>query len=224
MCGICGELRFDGSPADTSAVARMSDKIARRGPDHAGAFSDGPLAFGHRRLAIIDLSADGDQPMVDRELKLVLVFNGTIYNYKALRVELVGMGYRFFSESDSEVILKAYHAWGADCVQRFFGMFAFAIWDQRDASLFIARDRFGIKPLYYALNGSQLRFASSLQALLAAGGVDTGIDPVALHHHFTLHAVVPAPRTILKGVRKLAPATTMTREWPISGAPAAARE
>ncbi|MDI1252490.1 N-acetylglutaminylglutamine amidotransferase [Thermomonas sp.] len=210
MCGICGELRFDGATADTSAVTRMSDKIARRGPDHAGVFSDGALAFGHRRLAIIDLSADGDQPMVDRELKLVLVFNGTIYNYKELRAELVAMGYRFFSESDSEVILKAYHAWGADCVRRFFGMFAFAIWDQRDASLFMARDRFGIKPLYYTLDGSRLRFASSLQALLAAGGVDTGFDPVALHHHFTLHAVVPAPRTILKGVRKLAPATTMT--------------
>jgi len=210
MCGICGELRFDGSPADTAAVARMSEKIARRGPDHAGAFSDGALAFGHRRLAIIDLSADGDQPMVDRELELVLVFNGTIYNYKELRAELVAMGYRFFSESDSEVILKAYHAWGADCVQRFFGMFAFAIWNQRDASLFIARDRFGIKPLYYAVDGSRLRFASSLQALLAAGEVDTGIDPVALHHHFTLHAVVPAPLTILRGVRKLEPATTMS--------------
>lgn len=210
MCGICGELRFDGAPANTSAVAQMSDKIARRGPDNSGAFNDGPLAFGHRRLAIIDLSADGDQPMVDRELKLVLVFNGTIYNYKELRAELIAMGYRFFSGSDSEVILKAYHAWGAQCVQRFFGMFAFAVWDQRDASLFLARDRFGIKPLYYALDASRLRFASTPQALLAAGGVDTGIDPVALHHHFTLHAVVPAPRTILKGVRKLAPATTMT--------------
>jgi asparagine synthase (glutamine-hydrolysing) len=210
MCGICGELRFDGSTADIVAVERMSDKIARRGPDHAGNFSDGPLALGHRRLAIIDLSPDGDQPMVDRELKLVLVFNGTIYNYKELRTELLAMGYRFFSESDSEVILKAYHAWGAQCVQRFFGMFAFAIWDQRDASLFMARDRFGIKPLYYSLDASRLRFASSLQALLAAGGVDTSIDPVALHHHFTLHAVVPAPRTILKGVRKLAPATLMT--------------
>jgi asparagine synthase (glutamine-hydrolysing) len=97
MCGICGELRFDGTPANTSAVARMSDKIARRGPDNSGAFNDGPLAFGHRRLAIIDLSADGDQPMVDEELKLVLVFNGTIYNYKELRVELLAMGYRFFS-------------------------------------------------------------------------------------------------------------------------------
>jgi asparagine synthase (glutamine-hydrolysing) len=210
MCGICGELRFDGSTADIAAVERMSDRIARRGPDHAGTFSDGPLAFGHRRLAIIDLSPDGDQPMVDEELKLVLVFNGTIYNYKELRAELMAMGYRFFSESDSEVILKAYHAWGAQCVQRFFGMFAFAIWGQRDASLFMARDRFGIKPLYYSLDASRLRFASSLQALLAAGGVDTSIDPVALHHHFTLHAVVPAPRTILKGVRKLAPATRMT--------------
>jgi asparagine synthase (glutamine-hydrolysing) len=210
MCGICGELRFDGLPADKLAVDRMSDRIARRGPDHKDAFSDGPLALGHRRLAVIDLSTGGDQPMVDRELKLVLVFNGTIYNYKELRAELIAMGYRFFSESDSEVILKAYHAWGADCVQRFFGMFAFAVWDQRDASVFMARDRFGIKPLYYTLNGSWLRFASTPQALLAAGDVDTGIDPVALHHHFTLHAVVPAPRTILKGVRKLAPATTMT--------------
>jgi len=210
MCGICSELRLDGSTADTLAVDRMSCSIAGRGPDHSGVFSDGPLAFGHRRLAIIDLTTGADQPMVDRELKLVLVFNGTIYNYQELCAELAVMGYRFFSESDSEVILKAYHAWGADCVQRFFGMFAFAIRDQRDASLFIARDRFGLKPLYYALDASRLRFASSLQALLAAGGVDTGIDPVALHHHFTLHAVVPAPRTIIKGVRKLAPATTMT--------------
>ena len=94
MCGICGELRFDGSTADMSAIERMSDRIARRGPDHAGVFSDGPLAFGHRRLAIIDLSADGDQPMIDEELKLVLVFNGTIYNYKELRAELVTMGYQ----------------------------------------------------------------------------------------------------------------------------------
>jgi asparagine synthase (glutamine-hydrolysing) len=209
VCGICGELRFDGSMADLSAIERMSEKMARRGPDHAGVFSDGPLAFGHRRLAVIDLSAAADQPMVDQALKLVLVFNGTIYNYKELRTELLGLGYRFFSDSDSEVILKAYHAWGVQCVQRFFGMFAFAVWDLRDASLFMARDRFGIKPLYYTRDGSRFRFASSLQALLAAGDVDTSIDPVALHHHFTLHAVVPAPRTILKGVRKLAPATAV---------------
>lgn len=209
MCGICGELRFGDSLADSSAVERMSAKLARRGPDHAGQFADGPLAFGHRRLAIIDLTHSADQPMVDQALQLVLVFNGTIYNYRELRVELVALGYHFFSESDTEVILKAYHAWGEACVERFFGMFAFALWDQRDASLFLARDRFGIKPLYYTLDGTRLRFASSLQALLAAGGVDTQLDPVALHHHFSLHGVVPAPRTILRGVKKLPPATTL---------------
>ncbi|MCL4470967.1 MAG: N-acetylglutaminylglutamine amidotransferase [Gammaproteobacteria bacterium] len=210
MCGICGELRFDGASPDAAAIRRMSEKLARRGPDHEGLISDGPLAFGHRRLAIIDLTPSADQPMVDKELRLSLVFNGTIYNYKELRSELVEMGYTFFSEGDSEVILKAYHAWGEKCVERFYGMFAFAVWDSRHATLFLARDRFGIKPLYYALDGASLRFASSVQALLAAGGVDASIDPVALHHHFTLHAVVPAPRTILNGVKKLPPATTMT--------------
>ena len=217
MCGICGELRFDGASPDMRAIERMSEQLARRGPDHAGTFADGPLAFGHRRLAIIDLSPSADQPMVDTALQLALVFNGTIYNYRELRAELMAMGYTFFSEGDSEVILKAYHAWGEPCVQRFYGMFAFAIWDMRAtpdgqrASLFLARDRFGIKPLYLAQDeGQRLRFASSLPALLAGGGVDTRLDPVALHHHFTLHTVVPAPRTVLRGVRKLAPATTMT--------------
>ncbi|MGE5028163.1 MAG: N-acetylglutaminylglutamine amidotransferase [Betaproteobacteria bacterium] len=210
MCGICGELRFDGAPPDPATIRRMSEKLSRRGPDHEGLISDGPLAFGHRRLAIIDLSPSADQPMVDKELRLALVFNGTIYNYRELRAELAEMGYTFFSEGDSEVILKAYHAWGENCVDRFYGMFAFAIWDMRHATLFLARDRFGIKPFYYALDGTNLRFASSVQALLAAGGIDTGIDPVALHHYFTLHAVVPAPRTLLNGVKKLPPATVMT--------------
>jgi asparagine synthase (glutamine-hydrolysing) len=210
MCGICGELRFDSSIPDPAVIRKMSQKLARRGPDHEGMISDGPLAFGHRRLSIIDLSSSSDQPMIDQELRLALVFNGTIYNYKELRSELSEMGYAFFSEGDTEVIIKAYHAWGEKCVARFFGMFAFAIWDMRHATLFMARDRFGIKPLYYALNGASLRFASNLQAVLAAGGVDTSLDAIALHHHFTLHAVVPAPRTILNGIKKLPPATTMT--------------
>lgn len=209
MCGICGELRFDGSAPEASTIRAMSEKLSRRGPDHEGMISDGPLAFGHRRLSIIDLTSSSDQPMVDHELRLALVFNGTIYNYKELRTELTEMGYAFFSEGDTEVIIKAYHAWGEKCVERFFGMFAFAIWDMRHATLFLARDRFGIKPLYYALNGASLRFASNMQALLATGGVDTSIDAIALHHHFTLHAVVPAPRTILNGLKKLPPATTM---------------
>ncbi len=210
MCGICGELRFDGSTPDVAVIKRMSAKIARRGPDHEAMISDGPLAFGHRRLAIIDLTASADQPMVDKQLQLSLVFNGTIYNYKELRSELMELGYTFFSEGDTEVIIKSYHAWGGKCVERFYGMFAFAIWDMRHATLFLARDRFGIKPLYYSLDSSYLRFASNVQALLAAGDVDTSIDAIALHHHFTLHAVVPAPRTILNGVKKLPPATTIT--------------
>ena len=120
MCGICGELRFDGASPDRDAIQRMSEQMARRGPDHAGTFTSGPLAFGHRRLAIIDLSASADQPMVDAALQLALVFNGTIYNYRELRLDLIAMGYSFFSDGDSEVILKAYHAWGEACVQRFY--------------------------------------------------------------------------------------------------------
>jgi asparagine synthase (glutamine-hydrolysing) len=210
MCGICGELRFDKSIPDMEVLKCMTARLARRGPDHEGFFDGGAVAFGHRRLSIIDLSAHADQPMVDDDLRLALVFNGTIYNYKELRAELQEMGYGFFSEGDTEVIIKAYHAWGENCVQRFYGMFAFALWDMRSQSLFLARDRLGIKPLYYALDGVRLRFASSLQALLAAGGVDKSLDPVALHHHFTLHSVVPAPRTLLRGVKKLPPAHTMT--------------
>lgn len=213
MCGICGELRFDGARPDLAAVDRMMAALARRGPDHEGSHSDGPLAFGHRRLAIIDLSESSDQPMLDSELHLAVVFNGTIYNYRELRAELTQLGYRFFSTGDTEVILKAYHAWGAECVRHFNGMFAFAIWDAHRHELFLARDRLGIKPLYYAGTDRSLRFASTTQALLAAGGVDTRIDPVALHHQLTLHAVVPAPRTILQGVRKLAPATTMLIDY-----------
>ncbi|UCH54487.1 MAG: N-acetylglutaminylglutamine amidotransferase, partial [Pseudomonadota bacterium] len=139
MCGICGELRFDGMAPDLAAIARMTAALARRGPDHEGAHSDGPIAFGHRRLAVIDLSESSDQPMVDSELKLAVVFNGTIYNYRELRHELTGLGYHFFSNGDTEVILKAYHAWGTDCVKRFNGMFAFAVWNAHDHDLFLAR-------------------------------------------------------------------------------------
>jgi asparagine synthase (glutamine-hydrolysing) len=210
MCGICGELCLNGDAANTDAIEAMLSKLKRRGPDHEASYTDGPLAFGHRRLSIIDLSAHAHQPMVDEELELALVFNGIIYNYEELRAELKTLGYRFFSTGDTEVIIKAYHAWGEDCVTRFLGMFAFALWDRRAQRLFLARDRFGIKPLYFSVNQGHLRFASNTQALLAAGGVDTNIDPVALHHHLTLHAVVPAPHTLLRGVRKLKPAHTLT--------------
>jgi len=210
MCGICGELRFDGEGADLAAIERMTAALTPRGPDHGGSWSDGGLGFGHRRLAIIDLSERAHQPMVDPELGLALVFNGTIYNYRALRTQLAARGHRFFSDGDTEVILKGYREWGPACVERFQGMFAFALWDLRSRTLMLARDRFGIKPLYWTADGRRLRFASTPQALLAAGGVDTAIDPVGLQFQFSLHAVIPAPRTILKGVHKLPPAHTLT--------------
>jgi asparagine synthase (glutamine-hydrolysing) len=210
MCGICGELRFDGAEVDLAAIERMTEALVPRGPDHGGSWSDGSLGFGHRRLSIIDLSERAHQPMVDPELGLALVFNGTIYNYRALRTQLSARGYRFFSDGDTEVILKAYREWGPACVERLHGMFAIGLWDLRERTLFLARDRFGIKPLYWTANGRRLRFASTPQALLAGGGVDTGIDPAGLQFQFTLHAVIPAPMTLLKGVRKLPPAHTLT--------------
>ncbi len=206
MCGLAGELRFDGEQADLAAVARMMDAVARRGPDHAGSFSDGALALGHQRLSILDLSIHGHQPMVDREAGLALVFNGTIYNHPELREELRRRGHRFSSSGDTEVILRAWAEWGAECVKHFRGMFAIAIWEMQAKRLWLVRDRFGIKPLYYTQDAARLRFASSTQALLRVGGVETSLDAVALHHQFTLHAVVPAPRTVLSGVRKLPPA------------------
>lgn len=209
MCGISGELRLDGRAPNLDAVARMTAALARRGPDSEGNYQDGPLAFGHRRLAIIDLSERSNQPLVDPQLGLAIVFNGTIYNYPALRRELIQAGHQFVSDGDTEVILKAYAAWGERCVERLHGMFAFAIWNSKRQRLFLARDRLGIKPLYYSHTPHHVRFASNTQALLAAGEVDTRIDPVALHHQLTLHAVVPAPRTILNGIRKLAPGTTL---------------
>ena len=207
MCGICGEIRFDGTRPDIGAVKRMLPALARRGPDFEGEWSDEHVALGHRRLAVIDLSERSNQPIIDKELQLALVFNGAIYNYRELRAELQKEGYSFFSDGDSEVIIKAYHKWGEHCAEYLHGMFAFAIWDRRQQRLFLARDRMGIKPLYFTQDEKRLRFASNPQALLAAGGVDTSIDPVALHHQFTLHAVIPAPRTILNGIRKLVPAT-----------------
>ncbi|WP_436643321.1 N-acetylglutaminylglutamine amidotransferase [Microbaculum sp. FT89] len=207
MCGIAGEIRFDGTFADANAVSRMTEALAPRGPDGSGVIAQGPVAFGHRRLKIIDLSNKAGQPMTDPELGLTIVFNGCIYNYPELRAELEAKGYRFFSHGDTEVILKAFHAWGDACVERFHGMFAFAIVDRDSGIVTLARDRFGIKPLYYAETDKALRFASTLPALLEAGDVDTAIDLAALHTYMTFHAVVPPPRTILKGVRKLPPAT-----------------
>jgi asparagine synthase (glutamine-hydrolysing) len=206
MCGICGEVTFDNDAAGGS-LAAMTRQMWSRGPDAGGTYTHNHLAFGHRRLSIIDLAAASAQPMIDPELGLAIVFNGCIYNFRELRGELAAKGYRFFSQGDTEVILKAYKEWGPRCVERFHGMFAFAIWERDSGRVVLARDRLGIKPLYYAERPGRFRFASTLPALLAAGDVDSAIDAAALHHYLSWHAVVPAPLTIIKGVRKLAPAT-----------------
>jgi asparagine synthase (glutamine-hydrolysing) len=211
MCGFAGELA-EGRAADLEAVQRMAATMRDRGPDGAGSWARGRLALAHRRLKIIDLSSSGAQPMTDDELGLTIVFNGCIYNHRELRRELEAEGHRFFSTSDTEVILKSYARWGRACVERFAGMFAFALYEHEAERLVLARDRLGVKPLYLAETSDALRFASTLPALLEGGGVDTELDPVALHHYLSWHAVVPAPRTILRGVGKLPPATVMAIE------------
>ncbi len=210
MCGICGEIRFDGREADLGAVLAMRQVMAPRGPDGAGVYGHDRLAFGHRRLRVMDLSEHSHQPMFDPDLGLGIVFNGAIYNHPELRHELTQKGYRFYSHGDTEVVLKAYHAWGEAFVDRLSGMFAIALWERDSGNVLFARDRLGIKPLYYAEVPGALRFASTLPALLATEGVDTSIDPAALHQYMSFHSVVAPPRTILNGVRKLAPGTLMS--------------
>lgn len=209
MCGICGEIRFDGAPADANVVRRMMRVLEQRGPDASGLVAYTSSALGHRRLKIFDLSERARQPMVDPELGVSIVYNGAIYNYRELREALTTEGYRFFSTGDTEVLLKAYHAWGERFVERLNGMFAFVIVEHESGKVVMGRDRLGIKPLYLAEIEGGLRFASSLPSLLAGGGIATDIDPVALHHYLTFHAVVPAPRTMLSGIRKLPPATVL---------------
>ncbi|MFH8800786.1 N-acetylglutaminylglutamine amidotransferase [Streptomyces sp. NPDC017936] len=212
MCGLSGEMRFDGGRPDLAAVRRMNDRLAARGPDGEGVRSLGAVALAHRRLKIIDLSESGAQPMTDPQQEITGVFNGCVYNYKELREELRGLGHRFESTSDTEVILRAYRQWGTACVERFYGMFAFALFEHRTGRLVLARDRLGIKPLYLAHSPGRMRFASTLPALLAGGDVDTSLDPVAVHQYLSWHATVAAPRTVLTGVRKLPPATVRVVE------------
>ncbi|MAL08202.1 MAG: N-acetylglutaminylglutamine amidotransferase [Maricaulis sp.] len=212
MCGIAGDLSFDGSRIDSQVLSRMAQSLAPRGPDGDGLVISGTHGLAHRRLKIIDLSEAGRQPMIDSDLGLSLVFNGCIYNHRDLRAELEGKGYRFFSDSDTEVILKGFHAWGTELPKRLNGMFAFAIAERDSGRVTLMRDRLGIKPLYLAERPEGLRFASTLPALLAAGDIDRSVDPVALNHYFSFHAVVPPPRTLFNGVRKLPPATILEIE------------
>jgi asparagine synthase (glutamine-hydrolysing) len=210
MCGICGEIRFDGTPVNPQRLQAINDRMSARGPDDEGIYAQGSRGFGHRRLRIMDLAQASQQPMVDPNLGLGLVFNGAIYNYPQLRTELQAMGYQFFSDGDTEVILKSYHAWGENCVERFEGMFAFAVWERDSGRTFLARDRLGIKPLYYTRNDQRLRFASSLPALIAGGDIETALNPRAINFYLSFHAVVPPEDTVIAAIDKLAPGTTMT--------------
>jgi len=210
MCGICGVYFWRNEAVHPESLTPMLSAIEKRGPDDFGTWirsgERSGIGLGHRRLSIIDLSPAGHQPMQDDALSLV--FNGCIYNYVALREELIELGHQFQSHSDTEVILKAFRQWGMDCVKRFEGMFAFAIWDDDQQQLFLARDRMGIKPLYYAPIQNGLVFGSTPQSILASDKVseiDLEIDPVGLHHQFTLHGVIPAPHTLIKGIKKLEP-------------------
>lgn len=210
MCGIAGELYFKSRSAyPISAMARANTKQYQRGPDSGGLVQMGPLTLAHRRLKIFDLSEKAAQPMVNSELGLALVFNGAIYNYKELRTELESIGYHFNSDGDTEVLLKAYHAWGKPCIPRLHGMFAFAMWERDSGDLVLVRDRLGIKPIYYAATAEGFKFASTLPALLEFDGIDRSINKTALHYYLTFHAV-PEPLTLLNGVSKLAPGTVLT--------------
>ena len=202
MCGIAGIVHLDGEVVDTAALKRMTDAIAHRGPDGEGLFTAPGVGLGHRRLSIIDLSDAARQPMANEDGSLLLTYNGEIYNFQSLRAELITKGHRFRSATDSEVILHGYEEWGDQVVERLDGMFAFALWDTPRRRLFAARDRFGVKPLYYWHRGQRFLFASEIKALLTQPGVDVTVDRPALLEYFTFQNVF-SDRTLFDNVRML---------------------
>ncbi len=207
MCGICGIFDLNGKPIEPALLAGMTEAIHHRGPDGDGRFVDREVGLGHRRLSIIDLGG-GAQPIGNEDGKLQIVFNGEIYNFVELRAELESFGHKFKTKSDTEVIVHAYEQWGADCVKRFNGMFAFALWDGNKRELFLARDHLGIKPLYYVNIGGDLVFASEIKCLLLHPACPREVDLEALAELFTFR-YVPSPKTLFKGIAKLPPGHSM---------------
>lgn len=208
MCGICGQINFDSEkPVSPEGVSRMADAIAHRGPDDKGQFVSGPVGLGFRRLSIIDLSG-GHQPMSDREGSVWVVFNGEIYNFRELRKVLEGYGHMFRTKSDTEVIVHGYRQWGVDVLERLNGMFGLAIWDAREKQLMLARDRMGIKPLYYRLEQGSLSFASEIRSILAIDG-DAPEPDITGMYLFLCYRYTPSPFTVFKGIKKLAPGTRL---------------
>lgn len=204
MCGICGVVRLSPpGPVDEDLLIRMRNTMTHRGPDDEGLFIAGNVGLGHRRLSIIDL-AGGHQPMGNDDGTVWIVYNGEIYNFRELRGVLEAKGYAFRTKSDTEVILRAYEAFGEACVEYLRGMFAFAIWDGQRRQLLLVRDRLGIKPLYYTMHDGAFIFGSEIKAILQWPGIPRELDPVALRHYLRCR-YVPGPRTMFKGIVKLQP-------------------
>ena len=203
MCGISGFVNRDRErPADEALLRRMTEAIAHRGPDGSGSFVEGPVALGHRRLSIIDLSSNGAQPMHNEDGAVTVTFNGEIYNYLTLRDELIARGHAFRSRCDTEVLVHGYEEWGDALPERLNGMFAFAIYDRAKRKLFLSRDRFGKKPLYYFAGQGCFAFASELTALLEHPGVPREIDESALRKYFA-YGFIPAPHSLYRNIAKL---------------------
>ncbi|HEV3261793.1 MAG TPA: asparagine synthase (glutamine-hydrolyzing) [Gemmataceae bacterium] len=211
MCGIAGIFHQNGDTVPVNVLKRMTDSIAHRGPDSEGHYTDGPIGLGHRRLAIIDLSPSGHQPMANETGDVIITFNGEIYNFQKLRVELEACGHHFHSRTDTEAIIHAYEEWGAECVSRLNGMFAFAIWDRPRRRLFLARDRFGVKPLYWHWRNGVFIFASEIKAILRHPRVSPAVCHPALNEYFTFQNVF-TDLTLFEGVRLLPAGCTLTVE------------
>ena len=212
MCGIAGIWNRDGGPVIPEQIAAMTDIQAHRGPDDRGIYLAGNIGLGHRRLAIIDLTPGGHQPMPNDERTLWLTYNGEVYNYIELREELQALGVRFRSKSDSEVLLKSYERWGPECVKRLNGIFAFAIWDERKQKLFCARDRFGVKPFHYAQIGTTFLFASEIKGILASEIVPREPNWSVVHRYLTLNLTHVDSQTFFQHVYELPAAHTLTVE------------
>lgn len=202
MCGIVGVCNLNNEPVLAGLLKRMTDIIAHRGPDGEGHYTDGPVGLGHRRLAVIDLSPAGRQPMSNETGDVVITYNGAVYNFQELRAELEAKGHLFRSRTDSEVVLHAYEEWGQECLDRFNGVFAFAIWDSRNRRLFLARDRFGAKPLYYYADGEVFLFASEIKAILTHPRVTCSVCYPALNEYFTFQNIF-SDLTLFEGIRLL---------------------
>jgi len=218
MCGIAGIFHLNGEPASPVLLRRMTDSIAHRGPDGEGFYTDHFVGLGHRRLSIIDLSAAGHQPMVSFDGQVILSYNGEVYNFQEIRLELEALGYRFRSQTDSEVVLNAWHCWGTDCVTRFNGMFAFAVWDKRNQALYLVRDRYGIKPVYWGVFNGTLLFGSEQKAILAHPAAERAIDKKALLEYFTFQNLF-TNRTLLEKISILPPASIARFDLAGSGIP-----